>query len=100
MSSHSAGCMGRSCRTRNTSKQGGRSMSAPNGHGSEDGSAAGGPPLAMWGNLAVPAERVKELVAFLDSPVESAQIEWRVMKSTKNQEPMGGRRAPACSEAT
>src|SRR5437660_240513 len=100
MSSHSAGCMGRSCRTRNTSKQGGRSMSAPNGHGSEDGSAAGGPPLAMWGNLAVPAERVKELVAFLEIPFESSQIEWRVMNTTKNQQPMRGQVVPYADQRT
>jgi hypothetical protein len=39
------------------------------------------------GVLQVPAERIKELVAALEVPFDSPQIEWRVMNTTKNQQP-------------
>jgi hypothetical protein len=64
-------------------------MSAPNGHAQKDHAPASGPPPAMLapGVLQVPAERTKELVAALEVPFDSSQIEWRVMNTTKNQQP-------------
>jgi hypothetical protein len=60
-------------------------MSAPNGHAQNDHVPASSPPPAMLipGVFQVPAERVKELVAALEVPFDSAQIEWRVMTSSQ-----------------
>src|SRR5713101_124145 len=71
-------------------------MSAPNGHAQEDHAPASGPPPAMLaaGALQVPAERVKELVAALEVPFDPWQIEWRVMNTTKNQQPVRGQVVP------
>jgi len=44
--------------------------------------------------LQVPAERVKELVAALEVPFDPSQIEWRVMNTTKNQQPARGQVVP------
>jgi hypothetical protein len=46
------------------------------------------------GVLQVPAERVKELVAALEVPFDPWQVEWRVMNTTKNQQPMRGQVVP------
>jgi hypothetical protein len=46
------------------------------------------------GVLQVPTERIKELVAALEVPFDSSQIEWRVMNTTKNQQPMRGQVVP------
>jgi hypothetical protein len=40
------------------------------------------------------AEHVKELVAALEVPFEPSQIEWRVMNTTKNQQPARGQVVP------
>lgn len=71
-------------------------MSAPNGHAQEDHAPASGPPPVMPapGVLQVPTEQVKELVAALEVPFDSSQIEWRVMNTTKNQQPMRGQVVP------
>src|SRR5438477_3558499 len=71
-------------------------MSAPNGHAQKDQVPASGPPPAMLtpGVFQVPAERVKELVAALEVPFDSSQIEWRVMNTTKNQQPARGQVVP------
>src|SRR5438477_3656503 len=71
-------------------------MSAPNGHAQKDQVPASGPPPAMLtpGVFQVPAERVKELVAALEVPFDSSQIEWRVMNTTKNQQPVRGQVVP------
>src|SRR6202041_2104808 len=71
-------------------------MSAPNGHAQEDHAPASGPPPAMPapGVLQVPAERIKELVAALEVPFDSPQIEWRVMNTTKGQQPARGQVVP------
>jgi len=71
-------------------------MSAPNGHAQKDPAPASGPPPAMPapGVLQVPTERIKELVAALEVPFDSAQIEWRVMNTTKNQQPARGQVVP------
>jgi len=71
-------------------------MSAPNGHAQQDHAPASGPPPAMLapGVLQVPAERIKELVAALEVPFDPSQIEWRVMNTTKNQQPPRGQVVP------
>jgi len=71
-------------------------MSAPNGHAQKDQAPASGPPPAMLaaGVLQVPAERVKELVAALEVPFDQSQIDWRVMNTTKNQQPARGQVVP------
>ena len=71
-------------------------MSAPNGHAQQDHAPASGPPHAMPASevLQVPAERFKELVAALEVPFDSSQIEWRVMNTTKNQQPARGQVVP------
>jgi hypothetical protein len=71
-------------------------MSGPNGHAQKDHAPASGPQPAMLvpGVLQVPAERVKELVAALEVPFDPWQIEWRVMNTTKSQQPARGQVVP------
>ena len=71
-------------------------MSGPNGHAQKDHAPASGPQPAMLvpGVLQVPAERVKELVAALEVPFDPWQIEWRVMNTTKGQQPARGQVVP------
>jgi hypothetical protein len=71
-------------------------MSAPNGHAQKDRAPASGPPAAILapGVLQVAAERVKESVAALEVPFDPSQIEWRVMNTTKNQQPACGQVVP------
>src|SRR5579864_6794262 len=71
-------------------------MSAPNGHAQEDHAPVSSPPPAMLapGVLQIPTERIKELVAALEVPFDSSQIEWRVMNTTKNQQPPRGQVVP------
>src|SRR5712691_823651 len=71
-------------------------MSAPNGHAQKDRGPESGAPSAMpaSGVLQVPAERVKELVSALEVPFDPSQIEWRVMNTTKNQQPARGQVVP------
>jgi Rad52/22 family double-strand break repair protein len=72
-------------------------MSAPNGHAHENGASTSCPPHAGPGAapvLQVPAERVKEMVTALEVPFDPSQIEWRVMNTTKNQQPARGQVVP------
>lgn len=72
-------------------------MSAPNGHGHEDRAPSRGPLPPILEASAIPqgrAEHVKELVAALEVPFEPSQIEWRVMNTTKNQQPARGQVVP------
>src|SRR5260370_30861957 len=71
-------------------------MSAPNGHAQKDRASASSSPPAMpaLGVLQVPDEQVKELVAALEVPFEPSQIEWRVMNTTKGQQPARGQVVP------
>jgi hypothetical protein len=72
-------------------------MSGPNGHVHEQGGTPSVPPSA---GLVPPTgpqyspEKVKELVAALEVPFDPSQIEWRVMNTTKNQQPMRGQVVP------
>ena len=73
-------------------------MVAPNGHAQQEerASTSGAAPAA----LVVPAmqqlspERAKELVAALEVPFDPSQIEWRVMNTTKNGQPIRGQAVP------
>ena len=71
-------------------------MSAPNGHGYEDrGNTFAAPAMLGGPGMAqLPAERVKEMVAALEVPFDPAQIEWRVMNTTRNQQPPRGQVVP------
>lgn len=71
-------------------------MSPANGHTQKDRPSASGPPPVTLAPavLHVPAERVKELVAALEVPFDPSQIEWRVMNTTKNQQPARGQVVP------
>jgi hypothetical protein len=71
-------------------------MSPANGHAQKDRAPASGPPSLTLAPavLRVPAERVKEFVAALEVPFDSAQIEWRVMNTTKGQQPALGQVVP------
>jgi hypothetical protein len=71
-------------------------MSAPNGHAQKDHVPASSPAPAMLtpGVFQVPAERVKELVVALEVPFDPSQIEWRVMNTTKGQQPARGQVVP------
>ena len=71
-------------------------MSAPNGHAEVSDSSVSRP-LPPPNTLAVSpftAEKVKELVAALEVPFDPFQIEWRVMNTTKNGQPMRGQVVP------
>ncbi len=71
-------------------------MSPANGRAQKDRALTSAPPPAMLaaGVLQVPAERAKELVAALEVPFDSSQIEWRVMNATKDQQPARGQVVP------
>src|SRR5437868_10210493 len=57
--------------------------------------ASGSPaPMPAATVLHFPAERIKELVAALEVPFDPTQIEWRVMNTTKNQQPVRGQVVP------
>jgi hypothetical protein len=72
-------------------------MSGPNGHAHDHGGIG---PVTSAALLAAPAgppfspEKIKELVAALEVPFDPFQIEWRVMNTTKNREPIRGQVVP------
>jgi hypothetical protein len=70
-------------------------MTGPNGHALEKNmpsTATVG--LGMTAPPQLSPEKIKELVAALEVPFDPAQIEWRVMNTTKNQQPMRGQVVP------
>ena len=72
-------------------------MTGPNGHAHENGGRGTVPPATALVPQAVPQyspERVKELIAALEVPFAPLQIEWRVMNTTKNGQPMRGQVVP------
>ena len=71
-------------------------MSPVNGHAQQDSVPTFAPTAAPLpsGVLPIPAERINELVAALQVPFDPSQIEWRVMNTTKNQQPMRGQVVP------
>lgn len=72
-------------------------MTGPNGHAYEYGGTSSVPPAAASAPPMVAQfspERVKELVAALEVPFDPFHIEWRVMNTTKNGQPMRGQVVP------
>ncbi len=72
-------------------------MNATNGHDREDRATTFASSSAMQDGQAVvqvPTERVKEIVAALEVPFDPSQIEWRVMNTTKGQQPARGQVVP------
>ena len=71
-------------------------MSPVNGHAQKDPTPVSIPLPAMPapGVVPIPAERVKELVTALEVPFDPSQIEWRVMNTTKGQQPARGQVVP------
>lgn len=72
-------------------------MTGPNGHAHENGGTASVPPAAASVARMMPQyspERVRELVAALEVPFDASQIEWRVMNTTKNGQPIRGQVVP------
>src|SRR5437868_307687 len=71
-------------------------MIPANGHAQKERAPASGSPAPMPAAtvLHFPAERIKELVAALEVPFDPTQIEWRVMNTTKNQQPVRGQVVP------
>jgi len=71
-------------------------MNPVNGHAQKDPTPASGAPPAILapGVPQVAAERVKEIVAALEVPFDPSQIEWRVMNTTKGQQPARGQVVP------
>lgn len=69
-------------------------MSGPNGHA--QGAAEPIPPVALLASGAsrFSAGQIKELVAALEVPFDPSQIEWRVMNTTKGQQPARGQVVP------
>jgi hypothetical protein len=71
-------------------------MSGPNGHAKVSDSSVSSP-LPSFNTLALnplTAEKVREFVAALEVPFDTSQIEWRVMNTTKNGQPMRGQVVP------
>src|SRR5437868_6353338 len=72
-------------------------MTGPNGHAQDNGSPTS---VALPTASVMPAApqfspvKVKELVAALEVPFDASQIEWRVMNTTKNGQPVRGQVVP------
>jgi len=72
-------------------------MTGPNGHTQDTGTctpvafptASVMPPLPQFS-----PDRVRELVAVLEAPFDASEIEWRVMNTTKNGQPIRGQVDP------
>jgi len=70
-------------------------VSETNGH-AQEGDTSALTPAALGPHVVLqfPAERIKEVVAALEVRFEPEQIEWRVMNTTKNQQPVRGQVVP------
>lgn len=72
-------------------------MSGPNGHADANDSFVSNPLTAapnMPSASPFTPEKVKEFVAALEVPFDPSQIEWRVMNTTKNGQPLRGQIVP------
>ena len=72
-------------------------MSGPNGHAEANDSSVSNPLTAapnMPSTSPFTPEKVKQFVAALEVPFDPSQIEWRVMNTTKNGQPMRGQVVP------
>ncbi len=72
-------------------------MSGPSGHAEANDSSVSNPLTAapnMPSTSPFTPEKVKEFVAALEVPFDPSQIEWRVMNTRKNSQPMRGQVVP------
>jgi hypothetical protein len=69
-------------------------MSGANGHAQSTAEPISLPWLLASGASRFSAEQIKELVAALEVPFDPSQIEWRVMNTTKGQQPARGQVVP------
>ena len=72
-------------------------MTGPNGHAQDNGASASVALPTVSVIATVPQfspDRVKELVAALEVPFDASEIEWRVMNTTKNGQPIRGKVIP------
>ena len=69
-------------------------MSAANGHAHSAPESIPPPGMAASGAFRFSAEQIKELVSALEVPFDPSQIEWRVMNTTKGQQPARGQVVP------
>lgn len=72
-------------------------MTGPNGHAQDTGASTSvtvGTALPIAAPTQFSAEKVKALVAELEVPFDPTQIEWRVMNTTKNGQPIRGQVVP------
>lgn len=70
-------------------------MSAPNGHTEQATTPLPAPlPDTSPGIVQFDVKRARELVAALEVPFDQSQIDWRVMNTTKNQQPARGQVVP------
>jgi hypothetical protein len=70
-------------------------MGAPNGHTEQATTHLPAPLLDMSpGIIQFDVKRARELVAALEVPFDRSQIDWRVMNTTKNQQPVRGQVVP------
>ena len=71
-------------------------MSGPNAHVEVSDSSVSSPVPSFNTRVVNPltAEKIREFVAALEVPFDPSQIEWRVMNTTKNAQPMRGQVVP------
>jgi hypothetical protein len=72
-------------------------MSGPNGHAEANESSVSNPLTAapnMPSAISFTPEKVMEFVTALEVPFDPSQIEWRVMNTTKNGQPLRGQVVP------
>jgi len=71
-------------------------MTGPNGHAHDERASTSAvlPTTSMAAPTQFSSEKVKALVAELEVPFDAAQIEWRVMNTTKNGQPIRGQVVP------
>ncbi len=69
-------------------------MSGPNGHAQSATEPIVPPGMIATEGSRFSAEQIKELVAALEVPFDPSQIEWRVMNTTKGQQPARGHVVP------
>ena len=69
-------------------------MSAANGHAQSAPESIPPPGMLASGAFRFSAEQIKVLVSALEVPFDPSQIEWRVMNTTKGQQPARGQVVP------
>ncbi len=72
-------------------------MTGPNGHAQDNGASTSVvlPTASVMQTVrGLSPDKVKELIAALEVPFDASQIEWRVMNTTKNGQPIRGQVVP------